>query len=156
MTQDTTPPGRFSKLGYSAQSMIPVPNDSSSESCRWNLSNDTLFGADSLWIWSNRTSTLSPGSVLSCVTYGIRSSHSHGSCLPLGVHAVVALEPRVRVVVVLLCKREGIPRGHLCSLQILERSWETMRKPWSAAADNDSCCRKGGSGADDDGCPLDV
>ena len=46
MTQDTTPPpNRFLKLGYSAPSVIPIPNHTFSESCSRDLSNGALIGA---------------------------------------------------------------------------------------------------------------
>ena len=35
-------------LGYSAPSTILIPNDTFSESCCRDLSNDALFGADTL------------------------------------------------------------------------------------------------------------
>ena len=45
-TRYHTPLGRFSKLGYSAPSAIPVPNDTLWGNCRRDLSNHTLFGSD--------------------------------------------------------------------------------------------------------------
>ena len=47
-------------LGYSAPSTILVPNDTFSESCRRDISNDALFGADTLvdveqWSFENRS-----------------------------------------------------------------------------------------------------
>ena len=37
---------RFSKLGYSAPSTIPIPNGTFSESCRPDVSDDTLLSGD--------------------------------------------------------------------------------------------------------------
>ena len=36
-------------LGYSAPSTILIPNDTFSESCRRDLSNDALFGIDTVF-----------------------------------------------------------------------------------------------------------
>ena len=46
VTQDNTPPGSISKLGYSAPSKIPMPADTFSDGCQRGLSNDTLFDID--------------------------------------------------------------------------------------------------------------
>ena len=50
-TQHYTSPffGRFSKLGYSAPRANPIPNGTLSESCRREPSNNTFFGADTLF-----------------------------------------------------------------------------------------------------------
>ena len=54
-------------LGYSAPSTIPTPNDTFSESCRRDLSNDALFGADTLVdVEQSSFENLSRGCVILC------------------------------------------------------------------------------------------
>ena len=47
-TQGNTPPGRIFEARYSAPSTIPIPNDTLSESCRFDISNDTVLGTHTL------------------------------------------------------------------------------------------------------------
>ena len=59
------------KIGYSAPSTVPIPNDAFSESCRQDLSSDTLYGTYILVdveqsSFQNRSRG---GGVLSCFTY---------------------------------------------------------------------------------------
>ena len=75
VTQDNTPPGpRFSKLGYSAPSTIPIPTDTFSENyycCRRDFYNDTTTPcliSTLILIRSNRALNRSKGGVLYCVT----------------------------------------------------------------------------------------
>ena len=62
-------------LGYSAPSTILIPNDTFSESCCRDLSNDALFGAELVLMWSNRALKIGTGCVLSSVIYGTHNAH---------------------------------------------------------------------------------